>query len=90
MARKKAAARKKVVRRKRGSFSREKKLAVVRAHLSGIPAARLGTELGIKPINIYLWAREVKRKGEKRAFLSRREGLTPRQTRLLKAAKLVK
>jgi transposase-like protein len=89
MARKKAAAKKKV-RRKRGSFTREKKLAVVRAHLSGIPAARLGSELGIKPINIYLWAREVKRKGEKRAFLSRREGLTPRQTRLLKAAKLIK
>ncbi len=89
MARKKAAAKKKV-RRRRGSFTREKKLAVVRAHLSGIPAARLGTELGIKPINIYLWSREVKRKGEKRAFLTRREGLTPRQMRLLKAAKLAK
>jgi transposase-like protein len=89
MARKKTAAKKKV-RRKRGSFTREKKLAVVRAHLSGIPAARLGAELGIKPINIYLWAREVKRKGEKRAFMSRRDGLTPRQTRLLKAAKLIK
>jgi hypothetical protein len=89
MARKKAAVKKKV-RRKRGSFSRGKKLAVVRAHLAGIPAARLGAELGIKPINIYLWAREVKKKGEKRAFLSRREGLTPRQARLLKVAKLVK
>ena len=89
MARKKTAAKKKI-RRKRGSFTREKKLAVVRAHLSGIPAVRLGAELGIKPINIYLWAREVKRKGEKRAFLTRREGLTPLQTRLLKAAKQVK
>ena len=91
MARKKAIRRKKTTtRRKRGSFTREKKLAVVRAHIAGIAASRLGAELGIKPINIYLWTREVKKKGEKSAFLSRKQGLTPQQTRLLRAAKLVK
>jgi hypothetical protein len=61
MARKKAvrkkAVRKPTPRRKRGSFSREKKLAVVRGHKAGIPASKLGSELGIKPINICLWIR---------------------------------
>jgi len=91
VARKKTVRKKKIdVRRKRGSFTREKKLAVVRAHISGIAAARLGAELGIKPINIYLWTREVKTKGEKRAFLSKKESLTPRQARLLRMAKTVK
>jgi len=73
MGRKKAAG-KRSARRKRKSFSREKKLAVVRAHNAGIPAARLGAELGITPVNIYLWSREVKKKGEKKAFLSGKEG----------------
>lgn len=91
MGRKKAIRKKKTTtRRKRGSFTREKKLAVVRAHIAGIAASRLGAELGIKPINIYLWTREVKKKGEKSAFLARKQGLTPQQTRLLRAAKLVK
>lgn len=91
MARRKALRKKKTTtRKKRGSFTREKKLAVVRAHIAGIAASRLGAELGIKPINIYLWTREVKKKGEKAAFLTRRQGLTPQQTRLLRAAKLVK
>jgi transposase-like protein len=94
MARKKAArkkaARKQTARRKRGSFSREKKLAVVRAHKAGIPASKLGSELGIKPINIYLWTREVKKRGEARAFQRDRGGLTAKQARLLKAAKSAK
>ena len=87
---KKKVARKRKARRKRGAFSREKKLAVIRAHNAGIPASRLGAELRIQPVNIYLWAKEVKKKGEKKAFLSGREGLTPEQTKLLRAAKLAK
>ena len=91
VARKKTVRKKKTTtRRKRGSFTREKKLAVVRAHVAGIAASRLGAELGIKPINIYLWTREVKKKGEKAAFLVRKQGLTPAQVRLLRAAKLAK
>ena len=94
MARKKTG-RKKVVqrkpaRRKRGSFSREKKLAVVRAHKAGIPASKLGSELGIKPINIYLWTREVKKRGESKAFQTDGGGMTPKQAKLLRAAKLAK
>jgi len=94
MARKKVvrkkAVRKQAARRKRGSFSREKKLAVVRAHKAGIPASKLGSELGIKPINIYLWTREVKKRGEAKAFQINGGGLTPKQTKLLRAAKLAK
>ena len=89
VARKKAV-RKQAARRKRGSFSREKKLAVVRAHKAGIPASKLGSELGIKPINIYLWTREVKKRGEAKAFQRDGGGLTPRQARLLRAAKFAK
>jgi len=94
MARKKVvrkkAIRKQASRRTRGSFSREKKLAVVRAHKSSIPASKLGSELGIKPINIYLWTREVKKRGEAKAFQRDGGGLTPMQARLLRAAKSVK
>jgi len=94
MARKKVvrkkAIRKQAARRTRGSFSREKKLAVVRAHKAGIPASKLGSELGIKPINIYLWTREVKKRGEAKAFQRDSGGLTPKQTRLLKVAKSAK
>jgi len=94
MARKKATrktpVRNQAARRKRGSFSREKKLAVVRAHKAGIPASKLGSELGIKPINIYLWTREVKKRGEAKAFRSDAGELTPRQARLLRAAKSAK
>jgi len=94
MARKKVArknaVRKEAARRKRGSFSREKKLAVVRAHKAGIAASKLGSELGIKPINIYLWTREVKKRGEAKAFQKDGAGLTPKQARLLRAAKSAK
>jgi transposase-like protein len=86
----KKVAQRKLARRKRGSFSREKKLAVVRAHKAGIPASKLGSELGIKPINIYLWTREVKKKGEAKAFQRVGGGLTLKQARLLRAAKLAK
>ena len=86
----KTAARKQVARRKRGSFSREKKLAVVRAHKAGIPASKLGSELGIKPINVYLWTREVKKRGEAKAFQINGGGLTPKQAKLLRAAKSAK
>jgi len=94
MARKRAgrkkAVQKQTAKRKRGIFSREKKLAVVRAHKAGIPASKLGSELGIKPINIYLWTREVKKRGEAKAFQGDGAGLTPKQARLLRAAKSAK
>ena len=86
----KKVAQRKPARRKRGSFSREKKLAVVRAHKAGIPASKLGSALGIKPINIYLWTREVKKRGEAKAFQRDGTGLTPKQARLLQAAKVAK
>ena len=69
---------------------REKNLAVVRAHKAGIPASKLGSELGIKPINIYLWTREVKKRGEAKAFQRDAGSLTAVQAKLLKAAKSVK
>jgi len=53
-------------------------------------APKLSSELGIKPINIYLWTREVKKRGEARAFQRDGSGLTAVQAKLLKAAKSAK
>jgi hypothetical protein len=39
---------------------------------------QVGSEQVIKTITIYLWAREVRKQGEAKEFLSGKEGLTPK------------
>jgi transposase-like protein len=71
-------------------FSREMKIAAVKARNAGIPAATLAPALGIKVGTIYQWTYEVKRKGEKKAFLWGKIGRPPKRAKQLLASESAK
>jgi hypothetical protein len=66
------------------------KLAAVRARNAGIPAASLAPALGITVGVIYQWTHEVKKKGEKKAFLRGKIGGPPTRAKLLPASESAK
>jgi len=75
---------------KRTRLSSAKKYAIARVHISGVPASHLARLFRVSEVSVYQWGRAVRKAQGKNPFEDGGPVLTPKQARLLAAAKRAK